>query len=59
MSTQTGSDVFALSLGGDRKPRPVVETKFDECSAEFSPDGKWLAFCSNESGRPEVFVQSS
>ena len=35
---------------------PLVQTKFDEGSPKFSPDGKWLAYCSNESGRPEVYV---
>jgi hypothetical protein len=47
---------LALSLDGDRKPRPLVQTKFDEGSAKFSPDGKWVAYSSNESGRPEVYV---
>jgi serine/threonine-protein kinase len=55
---QTAFDVFALSVDGDRKPISIVETKFMEGSAKFSPDGKWLAFCSNESGRQEVFVQA-
>jgi len=45
-----------LALDGDRKPRPLVQTKFDEGSPKFSPDGKWVAYCSNESGRPEVYV---
>jgi len=58
MTPQTASDVFVISVDGDRKPHAVVETKFVEGSAKFSPDGKWLAFCSNESGRPEVFVQA-
>jgi serine/threonine-protein kinase len=58
MTPGTAFDVFVLSVDGDRKPRPVVETKSVEGSAKFSPDGKWLAFCSNESGRPEVFVQA-
>ncbi|MBI3694132.1 MAG: PD40 domain-containing protein [Acidobacteria bacterium] len=58
MTMQTASDIFALSLGGDRKPVPIVQTKFNEGSPKFSPDGRWLAFCSNESGREEVFVQA-
>lgn len=58
MTPQTASDVFTLSLDRERKPVPVVETKFQEGSAKFCPDGKWLAFSSNESGRPEIFVQA-
>jgi hypothetical protein len=39
------------------KPFPVVETAFDERHGRFSPDGKWMSFESNESGRYEVYVQ--
>jgi Tol biopolymer transport system component len=53
---QTGRDLFAMSLG-DRKVVPVAQTPFDEREAQFSPDGRWIAFVSNESGRPEVYVQ--
>jgi eukaryotic-like serine/threonine-protein kinase len=54
---ETGMDVLVLPLYGERKPQPVAQSKFVEGSPKFSPDGKWLAYCSNESGRPEVFVQ--
>jgi Tol biopolymer transport system component len=37
---------------------PVLSTRFHEANAAFSPDGKWLTFTSNESGRPEVYVQA-
>jgi Tol biopolymer transport system component len=53
---ETGADIFVLNLDGDRKPRPLVQTKFTEGSPKFSPDGKWVAYCSNESGRAEVYV---
>ncbi len=53
----TGADVLVLPLKGDRKPVPIATSKFAEGSPKFSPDGKWLAYCSNESGRTEVFVQ--
>jgi serine/threonine-protein kinase len=53
----TAMDVLALPLAGERKPVPVARSKFVEGSPKFSPDGRWLAYCSNESGRPEVFVQ--
>ena len=34
-----------------RRPRPLLETRFNELDGEISPDGKWLAYQSNESGR--------
>jgi Tol biopolymer transport system component len=54
---KTGSDIWALPLDGKEKPFPVVNTKFDEHSAQFSPDGHWIAYQSNESGRTEIYVQ--
>jgi Tol biopolymer transport system component len=53
----TGMDALVLPLKGERKPLPIAQTKFVEGSPKFSPDGRWLAYCSNESGRAEVFVQ--
>ena len=53
----TGMDALVLPLKGERKPVPIAQTKFVEGSPKFSPDGRWLAYCSNESGRAEVFVQ--
>jgi serine/threonine-protein kinase len=44
-------------MEGDRKPVPVVQTQFDEWSATFSPDGKWIAYLSDASGRTEVYVR--
>ena len=55
---ETGSDIYVLTLGGDREPWPLVRTKFSEGSPKFSPDGKWMAFSSNESGRPEVYAMA-
>jgi Tol biopolymer transport system component len=54
---QTGWDIWALPQDGDRRPFPVVQTNFDERDAQFSPDGRWIAYQSNESGRFEVYVQ--
>jgi len=51
------TDIWALPLDGDRKPFPVLRTRFDERDAQFSPDGKWIAYHSNESGQHEVYVQ--
>jgi hypothetical protein len=47
-----------LPLFGDRKPIPYLQTEFIELQARFSPDGRWIAYNSHESGRPEVYVQS-
>jgi dipeptidyl aminopeptidase/acylaminoacyl peptidase len=54
----TGSDIWVLPLqGDDRTPRRFKGSKFDEASPKFSRDGKWVAYCSNESGRTEVYVE--
>jgi len=53
----TGWDIWMLSLEGDSKPQPFLQTAFTEDWSQFSPDGQWLAYMSNESGRNEVYVQ--
>jgi eukaryotic-like serine/threonine-protein kinase len=53
----TGWDLFAAPIQGDHKPRALVEAPFNQGGARVSPDGKWLAFVSDESGQPEIFVQ--
>jgi eukaryotic-like serine/threonine-protein kinase len=55
---ESGSDIYTLSLEGNRTPRALIRTKFSEGSPKFSPDGKWLAYSSNESGRPEVYAMA-
>ena len=45
-----------MALDGDRAPFAVVRTPFEERDAQFSPDGKWIAYQSNESGQHEVYV---
>ena len=54
---RTGWDVWVLPLAGDRKPVPVANTNFDEREGQFSPDVRWIAYQSNESGRGEIYVQ--
>ena len=49
---------WMLPLSGDRKPVPLAYTTFQETHGQVSPDGKWLAYYSNETGRYEVYVQS-
>ena len=51
-----GWDIFALPLEGERKPIPIVKTSFQEIWPTFSPDGKYMAYQSNESGRMEIYV---
>jgi dipeptidyl aminopeptidase/acylaminoacyl peptidase len=53
---ETGSDLYAMSVE-ERAPFPIAPTPFDERDAQISPDGRWVAFFSNESGRPEVYIQ--
>jgi serine/threonine protein kinase/Tol biopolymer transport system component len=52
-----GYDLWALPFGGERTPFPVVQTNFEERDGQFAPDGRWVAYQSNESGRVEVYVQ--
>jgi serine/threonine-protein kinase len=49
-------DISALTIGNPRA-ESVVQTSFDEANAELSPDGRWLAYQSNESGRYEIYVR--
>jgi Tol biopolymer transport system component len=53
------SEVWILPLVGERKPAPVLQAPFNESQAVFSPDGRWIAYVSDESGRQEVYVQTS
>jgi len=49
-------DLWILPLTGDRKPYPYVNTRFNEHEGRFSPDGKWILYVSDESGKNEVYV---
>jgi Tol biopolymer transport system component len=44
-------------MEGDRKPIPFLQTPFNESQGQFSPDGHWIAYSSDESGRHEVYVR--
>ncbi|HSE28294.1 MAG TPA: protein kinase [Gemmatimonadales bacterium] len=50
-------DVLALRVGQDTLPQPVLAEAFDEFLPALSPDGRWLAYVSNESGRNEVYLR--
>jgi serine/threonine-protein kinase len=56
VTATTGYDLWILSLR-DRKTQPFLHTQFNEAAPQFSPDGHWLAYVSNESGRYEIYVQ--
>ena len=50
-------DIWVMSVA-DRKPRPLIQTPALDTAARVSPDGRWIAYQSNQSGRFEVFVQA-
>jgi Tol biopolymer transport system component len=52
------SDLWVLPLGDDGKPEPFLETPFSERDGRFSPDERWVAYVSDESGGDEIYVQS-
>jgi Tol biopolymer transport system component/predicted Ser/Thr protein kinase len=56
------TDIFALPIGpgtsADRQPIPVIQTPAGELGGYVSPDGRWIAYMSDESGREEVYVQA-
>jgi Tol biopolymer transport system component len=53
-----GEDLWIAPQFGDRKPFPYLNSQFSEQSGRFSPDGHWIAYVSDESGREEVYVQA-
>ena len=57
VSPGTKTDVFALPLNVDKQPIPLLQSEFNEIDGTVSPDGRWLAYASDESGRFEVYVQ--
>jgi hypothetical protein len=54
---KTGQDLWGLPLTGDRKPFPIANSAFYENHAQISPDGKWIAFESDESGIMQIYVK--
>jgi len=50
-------DIWTVPLQGERTPRLFLQTNFDNWGAVFSPDGRWIAYTSNESGRSEINVR--
>jgi Tol biopolymer transport system component len=58
IASETGRDVWMLNLSPrEATPHVVLGTRFSEGSATLSPDGRWLAYFSNESGRSEIYLR--
>lgn len=55
---KTQTDLWVLPLFGDKKPFPVAHSEFNESEGQFSPDVRWMAYESDESGMPQIYVQS-
>jgi eukaryotic-like serine/threonine-protein kinase len=53
----TGLDLWVVPLTGHAVPQPFLRTRFTEAGATFSPDGRWIAYISDESGQYEVYVR--
>jgi eukaryotic-like serine/threonine-protein kinase len=51
-------DIWVLPMSGDRKPFAIVQRPGNDSNASFSPDGRWFAYQSTETGQSEVYVQS-
>ena len=56
-ATGPSSDLWYVPLGGDRAPHPFVDTASHERDGQFSPDGKWVAYQSNEAGHYEIYLK--
>jgi len=57
-SVRGGRDIRGLRLGVDTALAPLIATRFDEQAVSVSPDGRWVAYHADETGRNEVFVRS-
>ncbi|MGH9461028.1 MAG: TolB family protein [Vicinamibacteria bacterium] len=55
-SDTTGFDIGMVRLEGEREPEMLLQTPFDEHTGMLSPDDRWLAYVSNESGREEIYL---
>lgn len=58
LASEVQGDVFLMDLHRNRKITPLLHSTFHEGSAAFSPDGKWIAFISAESGTAELYIQA-
>ena len=58
LDPKTAWDLWAMPLSGEPKPLPVVRIPSNQTEARLSPDGRWMAYMADESGRAEVYVRS-
>jgi eukaryotic-like serine/threonine-protein kinase len=58
LSPETNRDLWILPMTGTPIPKPYLQTQFNETNGVVSPDGKWMAYISDETGRGEVYVDS-
>jgi Tol biopolymer transport system component len=56
-TSDTINDIWIMPLDGSGPPRPLVDSRFVEGGAQFSPDGRWFAYSSNETGRFEISLR--
>src|SRR4030095_672143 len=57
-NAKTGEDLWILPTFGDRKPVPYLRTEYNEVQSRISPNGRWVACSSDESGIFDVYLQS-
>ena len=56
-SPETRDDLHALSIDAGSSPAPLLQTRFDEEHAAISPDGRWLAYTTDEAGQEDIYVR--
>jgi len=56
IDAKSNLEIWAMPVSGDRKPFPFLKADFGVSHGQFSPDGRWVAYASNESGKWEIFV---
>lgn len=57
LDSKTRTDLWVLPLSGERKPIPFLRTEFSEAQGHLSPNGRWMAYTSNETGNNQIYVQ--
>ena len=51
-------DTMLLTVAEPRTPKPILQSRFNDEQAQLSPNGRWIAYTSDESGRPQVYIQN-
>ena len=58
LDVRSNVELWIVPLEGERSPLPFIQSRFGATMGQFSPDGRWVAYASNESGRWEIYVTS-